>query len=120
MDNLESLIWETITRSAKTRFDFNAFEKQLNSPKENTIDCFLYTIISSFANEEPKKEIVTKVLKKTLQKQVKWEAFDIIRFVDKAEQLFKAEIYTAGVVQLMNKDHKDVKEVLTTVERMLY
>lgn len=119
MDNMESLIWETITRSAKTRFDFSSFEKKLNTGNEQEIDCLLFTIIDAFAKGKAKKDIETKVLQKALQKKIQWEEFDIIRFVDDAERKFKTEIYTAGVVQGMLKEHKDLKEILTTVNQML-
>lgn len=119
MDNIESLIWDTITRSAKTRFNFSDFEKKLNAPKENLVDCLLFTIIDEFSKGESKKNIVTKVLQKTLQKKVHWEEFDIIRFIDDSEQNFKAEIYAANVVHDMQKQNKDLKDILYTVNQMI-
>ncbi|MBI9066100.1 MAG: hypothetical protein JEZ09_02330 [Salinivirgaceae bacterium] len=119
MDNIENIIWDTITKSAKKRFDYSAFEKQLDSPDEIIIDGIVFIIIDEFAKGESKKHVVTKVLQRALLKGLKWNEFDIIRFVNNTEHQFKVEIYTANVVYQMLKDHKDIKEVLTTVNKML-
>lgn len=119
MDNLESIIWDTITRSAKTRFNYSIFEKQFKAPNENVIDEILFTIINEFAKGEPKTNVVTKVLQRAMLKGLNWEEFDIIRFVNEKEQEFKIEIFTAHVVHDMLREHNDPKDVLVTVNKML-
>lgn len=119
MDNIESLIWDTITRSAKTKFDYKNFEKQLKDANENIIDGLLFLIIDGFAKGEAKTEIITRVLQRAMLKKLNWKEFDIIRFIDDKEQLFKVEIYAANVVQGMLKEHKEPATILTTVNKML-
>jgi len=119
MDNIESLIWDTITQSAKTKFDYLNFEKKLSSANENTIDGLLFLIINGFAKGESKSEIITHVLQRAMLKKLNWEEFDIIRFVDDKEQLFKVEIYAAHVVHGMLKENNEPATILSTVNKML-
>lgn len=119
MDNIESLIWDTITRSAKTKFDYNNFEEKLSGANENTIDGLLFIIIDGFAKGEAKTDIITRVLQRVMLKKLNWKEFDIIRFIEDKEQLFKVEIYAANVVQGMLKEHKEPAAILSTVNKML-
>ncbi len=120
MDNIECVIWDTITESAKTRFNYTALSKKLNAKKESIIESIILIIVTDFASGTAKKQIVTKLIQKALQNNLIWEEFEIIHFVDDAEKLFDIEIHTANVVNEMIKEHKDLNEVLSTVNNMVY
>ena len=64
MDNIESIIWDTITKSAKTKFDNDQFEDHFIGTKKEYADSVLFYIINGFGTGLSKSDLLDKVLDK--------------------------------------------------------
>ncbi|MDA3892940.1 MAG: hypothetical protein PF517_14865 [Salinivirgaceae bacterium] len=119
MDNIESVIWDTITKSAKTKFDTEQFEEHFLGTKKEFADSILFYIINGFASEMDNGLLANKVLERMIRYGCNCSKNDVDNFLADKHILFKEEIYTAHVVVEMFKERKEPAAVLNTVNKML-
>jgi hypothetical protein len=88
MKSIEDKIWDTITNSAKGKFDYDSFrENFLIDP-----DMVIFMIILGFASGKSKEMIKMELFNQMLMTGFKWKVEDIADFINDKEELFKLEI----------------------------
>ncbi|MBN8417832.1 MAG: hypothetical protein J0L73_02805 [Verrucomicrobia bacterium] len=67
MPTPKDVIWNTITDSAKTRFDYDEYKSSFSElGNENAVENILFMIIVGYAEEQSVDEIVSKISKQLL------------------------------------------------------
>lgn len=93
MQEPEDIVWNAITNSAKTRFDYTAFEKMCRDVGDpNVIENFLFMIIAGFADGLSKDEIASEIKRELLMIGFGFQGASLEQFLEDKESLFKNEI----------------------------
>jgi hypothetical protein len=85
----EDIVWNTITDSAKTRFDFSSFKASISNFDEGTMaENILFMTIIGHAQNQSIDEIVSRIHSELLLLGLRAENDEISRFVaDRLEDL---------------------------------
>lgn len=119
MENTEDFVWNRITNSAKTRFDYASFEKDCNEVNKNIAENILFAIIVGFASKETNEAISMKVYNQMLMTGFQWELNDIQNFIEGKDKLFKLEIYLTQLAASLMEEDNDPLAALGAIERFL-
>lgn len=119
MDNVESVIWDTITKSARIKFDSDYFENYFLGSNKHHSDSILYILINGYAAGESEAEITTKIMNKLNKVGSNFDPRALLVFLSNKEKLLREEIYAAAIVSNMYKEHNEPVTILNTINRML-
>ena len=115
MISAEEKIWNTITDSAKTKFDYAALEESIS----DAADGFLFQIIMGLAFGEDKETTVTKVHNQLLMLGLIVQEKEVLDFMDEHAPLFGAEILASKIAGDMLNKGSDPMMVYGAVRQLL-
>jgi hypothetical protein len=116
---MEDEIWNTITASAKRRFDFAAFEKDFIEIDENLADNILFKVLVEHASGETINIISEKLFNEILLTGFIWRKKEIVEFLKNKEDLLKIEIYATKLAREMLNSGANLISVLNTINQIL-
>ncbi|WP_445956550.1 hypothetical protein [Yeosuana sp.] len=116
---MEDLIWDTITNSAKTKFDYVTFSKDFNEIDDEIADNILFKLIIELASGETKETISNKIYMDVLMLGFKWDKAEIDEFIKDKDLALKLEIYVAGLANDMLQQGNSTKSVLNSINTLL-
>jgi len=123
MGNTKDLIWSVIIESAKTRFDYSAFEKEFKvfgkKGAKNFAENFLIMALSGFASKEAKDIMTLKLFNEMLLTGYIWEKAEIQKFLTEKEKLLSLEIYVTQLANSLLDDGSQPLSVLNSVHQLL-
>jgi len=119
MSDKQDLIWNAITTSAKSKFDYSSFEKDFNEIDENIAENILFKVTVGFANQQTSDVISAELFNQMMMIGFVWDKVEIKDFVEGKDQLLKLEIYTTQLAGSLLEEGKDSLEVLNTVKQLL-
>ena len=119
MTDTRDLIWNAITDSAKTRFDYGSFEKEFNEIDANIAENILLKVIEGFANRQTDEIISLELFNQMMMIGSIWKKEDIMAFVEGKDKLLKLEIYTIQLAYSLLQDGGDPLVVLNSVKQLL-
>lgn len=106
-----NLVTDYLLKSAKTRFDYKAFRKELEPLDKDFIDYnILLEIIGSKTVDEPNKNISAKMLSKFFMSGLMVEKEDLDQMVDEKEKELALEILASKIAMdsLQNGVHTNL------------
>ena len=105
MKSIEDKIWDSITDSAKGKFDYSTFKE--NFPFDP--DRIIFKIIMGFAMNKKKEILTLELFNEILMTGFKWDEKEIAKFIEDKEKLFKQEIYASQFASnLLNTGHEPI------------
>lgn len=111
----EELIWDTITDSAKKRFDYDAFENKFG----DHADYILFMTIVGYSIDESKEVITGNILSQVLMSGYKTNRDEIYDFIRDKEEKLKFEIFAANLAGRMLENGDDPIDVLQSINKIL-
>ena len=117
----EDLIWDRITQSAMSKFDFAAFMERLKSATEDetVAENIVFLSIIEFASGKTEEEIAEILYNKIVLSGFVWEFEEVQRYLENKKDLFAIEIYAANLAYTLLEETKDPAVVLTAVNQLL-
>ncbi len=113
------IVWNTITDSAKNKFDYNLFKEQFDDEDENLADNILFKTIIGFASKKTNEVISLELFNEMMMIGFIWELEDIQEFIKDKESLLKLEIYSSQIANSLLEDGKDPLMVLNAINQLL-
>lgn len=117
--NLEDLIFNRITESAKKRFDYKNFESDFEGLPTYIPKNLIFGVIAGYANSDTKETIAAKLLNEILMMGFMLNKEEFIDFVDDKKKLFELEIYVLQLSASMLDNGDDPNDVLQSVNQLL-
>jgi hypothetical protein len=114
---MENKIWDTITDSAKKRFDYSSFEE--GTPSAEMADIIVFKIIIGFASKKSKDEIALGLLNDILIVGYKAELGQLNQFIENKEVLFQREILASQIAREMLDNGSDPIIVHSSILQLL-
>lgn len=121
MKNTEDFIWDRITESAISKFDFEEFGNEFND-SFNQIDIFeniVFTTIIGFASKKEENIISIEIFNQVIITGFEWKLENIQEFIKDKEELFQSEIYCASLAISMLDNGYDCESVLNSINTFL-
>jgi hypothetical protein len=117
MKTLQDKIWDAITDSAKKRFDYSSFEK--NVPSADMADMIVFKIIIGYAGKMSKDKIARGLLNDMLIVGYRTEIKELDQFVQDKELLFQREIFASQMAREMLDHGSDPMIVYNSILQLL-
>lgn len=111
----EDDIWNTITDSAKKRFDYSALEEEM----PYGADTFLFQIVMGLAFEESKDIAALKVMNNFLVSGVVIKKDEILQFMADNKSALGLEILASQIAGDMFNNGEDPTAVLVAISQVL-
>lgn len=115
MKQIEEKIWNTITDSAKRKFDYSSFKKDFPFDPDNVI----FKVIVGLVNKKEKEELIAELHIEMLMTGFIWKKNDIEKFIDGKESLFKTEIFATQLAFDMLQKGNAPLIVLNSISQIL-
>jgi len=117
----EDLIWDRITQSAMSKFDFAAFVERLKSATEDetVAENIVFLSIIEFASGKTEEEIAEILYNQIVLSGFVWEFEEVQKYLENKKELFAIEIYAANLAYTLLEETKDPAVVLTAVNQLL-
>lgn len=117
----EDMIWDRITQSAISKFDYAAFRQDLESATddENVAENIVFLTIIEFASSKTEKEVAETIYNQIVLTGFVWEFDRIEAYLEGKKQLFSVEIYACNLAYSLLEETKDPALVLTAVNQLL-
>lgn len=119
MKDIEDLIWDRITESAKNKMDFDSLKEFFDDIDENIAENILHEIIIGFAANKTQQVLFFELKNKLLLNGIKWDDNEITTLLEGKEQLLGLEILACHMVSDMLKDGSDPLIVLDSINQLL-
>lgn len=119
MKSIQDLIFDRITNSAKTRFDYKKFESDFEGLPHHVAENFLFAIIAGFATGKDEKEISLKLFNDILMMGFIFEKNQLEEFLIDKKKLLSKEIFVMQTSLGMLDDNSDEIAVLNFVNQLL-
>ena len=115
------MIWDRITQSAISKFDYAAFRKNLESATddENVAENIVFLSIIEFASGKAENEVAEVIYNQIVLSGFVWEFDKIEAYLMNKKQLFNIEIYAANLAYTLLEETKDPAIVLTAINQLL-
>ena len=113
------LVWNTITNSAKRRFDYKDFSEGFNDSNENVADNLLFKIIVGFVENKSSKIISLELFSSLMIHGLIWELKEIESFVEGKEKVFKIEIFATKIAIDLLQDGNNPESVVMAIGQLL-
>lgn len=117
--NSENIIWDTITDSAKTKFDYDSFAKPFLDFDEQIPENILFKVIISLAAKEKAEVISYTILNELIMIGFKVDKSEIDNFIKEKGELLKLEIYCSQLASDMLQNGDDTSFVLKSIKQLL-
>lgn len=116
----EDIIWNTVTASARNRFDYTAFKKQFGPfSNDRVLDTVLFQILEGCAEGKPAAEIGGNLSHDLQMLNYAFADMDFEPFVAEHTDLFKKEIDATAIALKAFCEEKEIDEILKTIESVL-
>jgi|WetSurMetagenome_2_1015567.scaffolds.fasta_scaffold33634_3 hypothetical protein len=115
MKKIEDKIWDSITASAKDKFDFASFEEDI----PQFADMALFKIIVDFAVNKPLNVIAGELHNQVLMTGFVWKMDDITEFLEGKREILKHEINIAQLAADMLQNGNSPQDVYKTLTGLL-
>jgi hypothetical protein len=119
MQKPEDPIWDAITNSAKTKFDFASFENEFKDFNEYIAENILFNIILGFASDKDQERIVNELHSAILRTGINWKVEEINAFVSDKDKILMLEILVMKLARTMLNEGVKETDVMETVNNML-
>jgi len=116
---MEELIWNTITDSAKGKFDFEGFEKPFIEFDENLPGIVLFKIIIELANKSESKIISAKIFNDLILSGFDTDKKDLDVLIEELADKLKVEIYATQLAFGMLNDGTSETSTLKAINQFL-
>ena len=120
MTPTEDIVWDTITDSAKKRFDYNNFKKifeDLN--EENVAENILFLIILGYVDEKSNSEIIVDINNNLLLLGCSFTDNDLRGFLENKNVELKNEIRAADVALSLLSQGVGIPGILVQIRSIL-
>lgn len=120
IDPLEEKIWDYITNSAKKRFDYVNYCKNMSGYNaDNVPDNILWEIIQRSAADIEKEEIIAFIFAQLVSIGVMFPVDDLSNFVDMRIKDFGLEIFVTKFATNSLNNGLSANEILLNVKQLL-
>jgi hypothetical protein len=120
MENSQDIVWDTITDSAKTKFDYPAFERIFSDAGNSHLpENILFLTIAGHAAQHSTEEIVTDINRELALLGIGLSDADLRRFVTEKDADLKREILAARTAIALFERGLKPPGVLVQVRSML-
>ena len=119
MNTIENQIWDTITNSAKKKFDYTSFEEGFEDYDENIAENILFKIIASYAANEKDETIAAIIFNDLLITGFVIDKNVLDSFLVGKKELFKVEIYCTQFARDLLQDGNSNFSVLNSINKLL-
>lgn len=119
MKNKEDIVWNAITDSAKSKFDYSSFEEQFKEIDEDLADNILFTIIIGLASKKTKELISHELFNQIMMMGLHWKLEDIKSFIADKDKLFSSEIFSSTIAYSLLEEGNDPYVVLNSINQLL-
>jgi hypothetical protein len=120
MKHSQDIVWDTITDSGKTRFDYPAFERIFSNTGNNHLpENVLFLTIAGHAAKHSTEEIVADINRELALLGIGLSEADFRRFVTEKEAELKSEILAARAAIALFEQGLKPPGVLVQVRSML-
>ena len=111
----EDIIWDAITNSAKTKFDYASFEANFPfSP-----DMLLFSIIVGLATGRNKEEMSFELYNQVLAVGFSIDQTEILDFINRHESTFGMEVLAARIAGDMLSQGTDPMAVYISISQLI-
>ena len=117
----EDMIWDRITQSAISKFDYTGFRKHLESATddENVAENIVFLSIIEFASGKNEKDVAEVLYNQIVLSGFVWEFDKIETYLENKKKLFSIEIYAVNLAYTLLEETKDPGIVLTAINQLL-
>lgn len=117
----ENLIWDRITQSAMSKFDFAAFRERLRSATDDATvaENIVFLSIIEFASGKNEKEIAEMLYNQIILSGFVWEFEEVQSYLENKRDIFSVEIYAVNLAYSLLEETKDPALVLVAVNQLL-
>ncbi len=120
MRQAEDIVWNTITESAKRRFDSAGFKNRLSaSGDERVAEYILFQIITGYAEELSHKEFLSKIQEELRLFGYSFSSKDLEEFLADKEETLSAEIRAAKEALSGFAQGQDASSLLVQIQCLL-
>ncbi|MGB3949343.1 MAG: hypothetical protein WBM13_15260 [Bacteroidia bacterium] len=115
MKSIEEKIWDSITNSAKGKFDYVSFKENFSFDP----DIIIFKIIMGFSVKTKKEILILQLHNELLLTGIVWDKKEIAKFVEDKENLFKIEIFASQVASNLLNEGNDPISVFNSISQLL-
>lgn len=120
MKNTEEVIWDTITNSAKKRFDYKSFEAVFREMGGNNLaENILFKVVVGFALGASREELASELRTDMLLLGCGFEEGWLERLLESKEEELRTEIHVTQFTREMLDQGSDPTTILVAVSKML-
>jgi len=120
MRQAEDIVWNTITESAKRRFDYAGFKNRLSeSGDERVAEYILFQIITGYAEELSHEEFLSKIQGDLRLLGYSFSTEDLDGFIADKKEIPNEEIHAAKEALSGFAQGKDAPSLLVHIQRLL-
>jgi len=120
MRQSEDIVWNTISESAKRRFDYAGFKNRLSgSGDERVAEYILFQIITGYAEDLSNEEFLSKIQEDLRLFGYSFSAEDLDEFLADKKEILSAEIRAAKEALSGFAQGNDAPSLLAQIERLL-
>lgn len=117
----EDIIWDRITQSAISKFDYATFRERLKTATddETVAENIVFLSIIEFASGKTENEVAEVLYNQIVLSGFVWEFDEVKHFLENKKQVFSIEIYAVNLAYSLLEETKDPALVLTAVNQLL-
>ena len=116
----EDIVWNTITASARAKFDHKAFRKEFGPfDNDRIMDTILFQILEGFAEQQPVEWIANNISHDLQMLSYPFAKQDFKPFVTNHEELFTQEIKATALALDLFSARKEIPVILKEIENFL-
>jgi hypothetical protein len=115
---IEDAIWDTITNSAKNRFDYKSFEAGFRLEDGKIPENILFQVIVRLASGETKESVAAHLKTEALLLGCSFEDHVLESLLEHKEKELKTEIHAAQLAHTMLENGAHPDAVLETVHKL--
>jgi len=120
MRQAEDIVWNTITESAKRRFDYAGFKNRLSAAgDERVAEYTLFQIITGYAEELSREELLFKIQEELQLFSYSFSTEDLDEFLADKKEVLSAEIRAAKEALLGFAQGQEASSLLVQLRRLL-
>ncbi|TAG58427.1 MAG: hypothetical protein EAZ27_01550 [Cytophagales bacterium] len=117
--SIEDVIYDNITNSAKTKFDYSSFSEGFDKINDNLADNLLFKTLVEFASRKEKKIIAHILFNQILLTGFIVELEDLNEFVNDKDDVLKLEIFLVEMANTMLEQGLPPLHVLKTIDEFI-
>jgi hypothetical protein len=120
MRQAEDIVWNSITASARRRFDYTGFKNRLSASGDDRVaEYILFQIIVGYAEELSREEFLSKIQGDLQLFGYSFSAEQLEEFMADKKEILNAEILAAKEALSWFAQEKDAPSLLVQIRRLL-